>query len=247
MDHDHVAWGHTLGGGVLFTEDSDGDMDAIAGKSLLTPAVITAHIVNFDKAGRHYRSGLPDDDFLAPRTTVTDHLPPGQPTVTVVEGNRGLWRSSMIGWWRFQADKVQARDIADVPAIAKTMFDWFAAANVIAVLRDYAFDADRLVATVLEDNRRHINGDIFGPESSGGVGWAEMLAAYTVSNGGQWTQLESVVQEPSLVLQLDELCHLGERLHAPLSVVGTGTLTALGQSLHCSCRPHGNGGSKEIN
>ena len=217
IKHPHFAWKVYLDGGVRFSVRRDlsaASETAIQNTALLTPSVVTNDILNFNHALDHFGEGSDDNDYGGNGENVKSDLTPaptGQPTVTTFTGNLATWRSAVVGYWRMQADIVNAD--SRHTAFSKELFDWFAAANVLAVLRDYAVSPGSLVPSALNDNIRHLNGAEYGTLAVGGRGFAELLGAYTTllgvqaDSGNPWYQSLRWFSSTSTVVTLETVFH----------------------------------------
>ena len=151
LSHPHEEWKGYLDKEIRFHEAEDGSIDVIPNTNWLTPAVVTNDIANYDTAGKFFRTGAVDDDYLEPHSAPIPE-PSGQATIPRFSGANGFLRTEMIAHWR--------KEIADLRASSrgsdfqKRMFYWFAASNILALYRDENNDAAGLGYLTL--NRRSV-------------------------------------------------------------------------------------------
>ena len=161
LDHPHEEWKGYLDKQIRFNVGTDGAPDVIQDSHWLTPEVVTNDIANYNAAGRFFRRGFDDDDYLpTPRSAPIDP-PIGQATVPRFSGANSFRRTEMIAHWR--------KEIADLRASSrgsdfqKRMFYWFAASNILALYRDENNDPAGL--GYLELNRRTVRStDVIGDD-----------------------------------------------------------------------------------
>ena len=175
MDHPHEEWDFYLRGGVRFNRDAEGAYQAVAGESMLTPAVLDNDLQNNELAGRFYRSGAADDDYNDPQSE-TVAIPTGQPTLRSFTGAHGAWRAASIGYWRMQSDIIRApegrRDGRQMAPLARQVFDWFMIGNVMGLLNDNNFDDDLAEArqAYFDQNRERVQAENWDVSGAGSVG-----------------------------------------------------------------------------
>ena len=203
LKHPYEEWKGYLDGGIRFSSSRDFVAKTIENTQLLTNAVINNDIRNFNQALDFFGEGYPEDDYggdgLKTKSEIVPE-PTGAPMITHFTGDHAIWRSSMIGYWRLQVDKAHAR--SELTPLARTVFEWFAAANVIATLRDYAVSND-LIRGALNDNRKHVSGDNYGPVSVGGIGFAALYGAYSPAAADPWFKRLRWFFSPDSVVTLD--------------------------------------------
>lgn len=87
---------------VRFSVDRDFTAVPVAGASQITPGVAFGNRINFRNALDHFGEGHPDDDYLAPRTTVRDQT--AAPVMPTFDGDHAMERAELASYWRIQND-----------------------------------------------------------------------------------------------------------------------------------------------
>ena len=138
--HPHVEWKNWLDNGIRFAVDRQFVARQTPNSRWLDDPVIDYDISNYNEALDHFREGHVDDDFggdgLNTRSQV---IPPSlaaalTPVAPSFTGNHALWRAAHIGYWRREAQWLRYNPKGSY--FQKRIFFWFAAANIIALLRD---------------------------------------------------------------------------------------------------------------
>ncbi len=151
VSHPHEEWNAYLEEELRFAVTKEGDYEAVPQAAWLVPAVIDNDIKNHNLAGAFFRSGFPDGDFLAPRSTIVPE-PFAWPLMPTFSGVNAFWRTEMIAHWRKEVADLRASSSGSL--FQKRMFYWFAASNILALYRDENMDAGGLGYLTL--NRRNV-------------------------------------------------------------------------------------------